>query len=369
MNVSPLRGCRLRSRASVLCGGFTLVELLVVIAIIGVLVALLLPAIQAAREAARRMQCQSQLHNLGLGIANYESANKRMPPSSQMQRGASGRGGTSCSLTMFSGEQLSWIVQILPYIELQSLYDQFDLSKTAFQQNTVTTPERSQPAVLLCPSDQASARFYESPTFAQGKSFAKGNYAAYTCPEHVTSSAVWQGALIQKEDDQYLKAFADGTTNTIMLTEVRTRDDPLDQRGAWVLAWPGSSMLALDMHGKGVGTGNVGDQLGHCNTPYEPNPDLVKDALPPNSPVGAFSSDEMRECAAGSETDIQSDIEGMPCVERSSRSNTAAARSLHPTGVHGTNVDGSVRFLRDDIDVLLLGKLICINDGFVTEEQ
>ena len=196
---------------------FTLVELLVVIAIIGVLVALLLPAIQALREAARRAQCQSQLHNLGLAVANYESAKKNLPPSSDMQfSNSGGRGGTPFGLVMYSGNQLSWIVHILPYLELQSLYDRFDLNKdaTAFTQSTVTVPEQQQPAVLLCPSDQASNRFYQSSTNSANKAFAKGNYAAYACPEHITSSIVWQGALIHKP--QPLKRVTDGTTKTIM---------------------------------------------------------------------------------------------------------------------------------------------------------
>src|SRR3954462_14274961 len=84
--------------------GFTLVELLVVIAIIGILVALLLPAIQAAREAARRTKCVNQLKNIGLACLNYESARKTYPPSS-----------TNASNVNING--LSWHMLILPYVE------------------------------------------------------------------------------------------------------------------------------------------------------------------------------------------------------------------------------------------------------------
>ena len=87
---------------------FTLVELLVVIAIIGILVALLLPAVQAAREAARRIQCVNNLKQLGLAVHNFHDTHQAVPP---------------CSLT--GGGHLTWFYQILPYMELTALHDQF----------------------------------------------------------------------------------------------------------------------------------------------------------------------------------------------------------------------------------------------------
>ena len=210
--------------------------------------------------------------------------------------------------------------------------------------------------MLLCPTDQASGRLYQSSANSNNKPFGKGNYAAFTCPEHITSSVVWPGALIQ--EPQPLSKVTDGTSNTLMIAEVRTRDDPLDERGAWALAWPGASLLGADMHGTGVGTGNVGDQIGASDTPYIPNPLLVDGSLPPN---GTTYQDDVRECAGGSQTDIGSDLDGMPC--NNAGSHTAAPRSLHASGVNAANVDGSVRFLQDDIDPLVYGLLICINDG------
>jgi prepilin-type N-terminal cleavage/methylation domain-containing protein len=91
--------------------GFTLVELLVVIAIIGVLVALLLPAIQAAREAARRAQCSNNLKQIGLAVLNYDSAKGRFPP------------GSTCETVNISGVYSStWTVDILPFAEQQALF-------------------------------------------------------------------------------------------------------------------------------------------------------------------------------------------------------------------------------------------------------
>jgi prepilin-type N-terminal cleavage/methylation domain-containing protein/prepilin-type processing-associated H-X9-DG protein len=99
---------------------FTLVELLVVISIIGILLALLLPAVQSARESSRRTACQNNLHQIGLGMLSHHEAKHHFPP------------GLLDRITGANpkGKQLSWNVFLLPYAEEQSLYDQFDLTKS-----------------------------------------------------------------------------------------------------------------------------------------------------------------------------------------------------------------------------------------------
>jgi prepilin-type N-terminal cleavage/methylation domain-containing protein len=128
--------------------GFTLVELLVVIAIIGILVALLLPAVQAAREAARRSQCINNLKQIGIAILNYESSNKRFPA-----------GSTSTSVNINGPYWSTWTVDILPYLEEQGLYDRWnrDLAIEAYH---ATDPTRGNNAIqqtilpiYLCPTD------------------------------------------------------------------------------------------------------------------------------------------------------------------------------------------------------------------------
>src|SRR5262245_57645590 len=129
-----------RTSARVLASkkAFTIVELLVVIAIIGILVALLLPAVQAARASARRVKCLNNIRQLGVGLLNYEQANQAFPPGVEIDIARLPNHGlcrvTSDVVYLPKPGWWSWIVRILPNLEEASLYNRFDLKLDAFSE-------------------------------------------------------------------------------------------------------------------------------------------------------------------------------------------------------------------------------------------
>jgi len=136
------------------CKAFTLVELLVVIAIIGVLVALLLPAVQAAREAARRMQCTNNMKQIGLAIHNYENSNKSLPPGSGYDR---------------PEFVPTWVVRLFPFFEQQGITAQYNFKVYANAEPNLTLAKTAVISMLICPSDEnAGQPFLENRQQAGG---------------------------------------------------------------------------------------------------------------------------------------------------------------------------------------------------------
>ncbi len=159
--------------------GFTLVELLVVIAIIGILVALLLPAIQAAREAARRAQCVSNIKQLGLAAHNYLSAKKDVLPAGLIQE-----------FKVPGGNQgRTFFIYLMPYMENQALYDNWGFGAPGNLPSANCATEQSPAATiiptLLCPSDNPA----EKVTYITASSGSSGNGSPFTGFFSVTSYA------------------------------------------------------------------------------------------------------------------------------------------------------------------------------------
>jgi prepilin-type N-terminal cleavage/methylation domain-containing protein/prepilin-type processing-associated H-X9-DG protein len=201
--------------------GFTLVELLVVITIIGILIALLLPAVQAAREAARRMQCSNNMKQLGLAMLNYENANQMLPI-----------GSTQPPMSF-----CSVFLRLLPYIEQQALFDMYDFKKSPWSSPN-TDVVCKQISAFICPSDTAGGR----PMFDDANNpFARSNYAvSFGSTTWWTASNKTTDGAFQNNLGRPLADFKDGTSNTIVASELitglddkYTDDNVQDARGVW----------------------------------------------------------------------------------------------------------------------------------------
>jgi prepilin-type N-terminal cleavage/methylation domain-containing protein/prepilin-type processing-associated H-X9-DG protein len=340
--------------------GFTLVELLVVIAIVGILIALLLPAVQQSREAARRVQCASHLKQLALATLNYTNTKGELPPSGIVEKKTLIERGTKQEYPVFdqrSGKMFSWAVLLLPYVEESNLYAQFDLTQSILEQPN--EPQEEFVPNYLCPGDAANGRFYADEEFTAGKRFAKGNYAAYVTPFHSDLQLIYPGALIST--GQPLTRVVDGTSKTIVFSEVRTRDHVQDERGVWALPWNASSLLALDMHHDAA---KAGGNL----KPYLPLAAYAYQAQMPNT-LGP-NADILMRCPDGVGVLPQAQLEGMPCDRGRwplglAGYISAAPRSTHIGGVNVAYLDGHVTLLSNNVDPFALAYLVDIRDETV----
>lgn len=208
--------------------GFTLVELLVVISIIGILVGLLLPAVQMAREAARRTQCSNNLKQQGLAMLNYESAHGTLPSMNWAF-------GPPCRARPYA--QWGWGAAILPFLELSNTYNALDVGNTHFQSIVVEPiPEKlailQQPLpVYRCPSDPAPARnvgrawFYPNNPTPTATSTYVGNSEAFNVG--CESSRPWANGVFT-DLPVALGQITDGLSNTIGVGERRWQYKAVD---------------------------------------------------------------------------------------------------------------------------------------------
>jgi prepilin-type processing-associated H-X9-DG protein len=222
------------------------VELLVVITIIGILIALLLPAVQSAREAARRLSCANNLKQVALGVLTYESQNGMLPICMPQDQ---------CGDTSIAGSGLSWMISIMPYLEQTNLYDSLDMTGgMASGKGLLNTQNRpylvKTPALYLCPSDNSGGQVrndvWHFPE-QYGVPMSGTNYAGVVGPHAVESGSTSTfGGLTYCNNycvrpiaectgsfwtHSYrapvtIASFRDGTSNTCIIGETVPEIDP-----------------------------------------------------------------------------------------------------------------------------------------------
>ncbi|NLY02238.1 MAG: DUF1559 domain-containing protein [Rhodopirellula sp.] len=217
--------------------GFTLVELLVVIAIIGILIALLLPAVQAAREAARRSQCSNKFKQVGLALHNYHDTHQTLPPGSIVWSSTYGCPPTQSPTTYYGW---GWATFILPYIEMENVYDKFEFREPAYNSPICYRAAGAMIDTYLCPSDPQAGGYVEF-TGSKGPDglsnqpdntdFPAINMvgvadsqdwichyasASYLFPKHYN---VADGIMADRKGCRF-RDILDGTSNTLMIAEV-----------------------------------------------------------------------------------------------------------------------------------------------------
>lgn len=244
--------------------GFTLVELLVVITILGVLIALLLPAVQAAREAARRMQCSNNLKQLGLALHGYHGLLGSLPPGN-INLGAGMCPGAAEPVRSTSTESGNWLIAILPHIEQLALYNQYDTRYTNDSAQNKLVRE-TLVAAYTCPADAAvrtPATPATGPATLSKALYAPGSYRAVTGwsgdsinyldsemmydykpewrgPIHAIFTSVgWSGFGVER-----FNTIKDGLSNTLLVGESTTATSPA-HRTFWAYSFAYYSLSAI----------------------------------------------------------------------------------------------------------------------------
>ncbi len=339
--------------------GFTLVELLVVIAIIGVMVGLLLPAVQAAREAARRMSCSNNLKQLGLSFHNYHDTYRKLPHGAAP---VSGNYNGAFTVSNSNWHGYSPQTMILPFIEQGAIFDQFAFNAT-HTSTTIVPPAAIAPAILarnqisafLCPSDK---------DFPDATNRGWINYGV-----NFGSNTGWRGD-IQNANGMFVLNFTrnfkdvtDGLSNTIMLAEFNKGDNSgaiFDVRNGDIVrnqafgtmptvfrvnaGVPSITQAQLEAYGAQC----VGGQANHISGAGVrwSSPGQYQTALntlaPPNWRFPACMS------GGGGAGDSQG---------------VFPARSRHPGGVHVSLGDASVKFISDSVNLILYQSLGSIDGG------
>ncbi len=331
---------------------FTLVELLVVIAIIGVLVALLLPAVQAAREAARRSSCSNNLKQQGIALHNFHDTFNRLPPgcATDMQPFGTNPAGTA------NGWGSSWMVYILPQVEQGALYDKLLFNGSSGHTHAGNLSYFNNVVVkgYVCPSSTTTPRLIAR----NSVNIARADYvgiagavdsadffpAAYPWTdgtEKVGTYGISSGAGTFFHNSQInMAAMTDGTSNTVIVGEQSTMMK--DSTGTNQVGWNAGGPFGWTM---GFGSSTSGSSVAADNR--SPNCTTLRYKI-------NYKKTDM--AAAGD------------CANKGICNDTSVNSPLisnHPAGVMVLLGDASVRLLSDNTALDVLGRLAVRNDGHV----
>jgi len=326
---------------------FTLIELLVVIAIIGVLIGLLLPAVQKVRDAADRVKCQNNLKQLGLALHDYHDSNKSFPPSTP-----DFNNGSRSTTPMGNENTINGLVLMLPYLEQEPLYAVISKPYTDSSGNSANpwgpprdygfyAPWQADIPLLHCPASPLGSQYTET---AQGtfNNKSRRNYVfctgdliycnyCYSSTDPNPSSRKYRG-VFGFDSHTKLTSITDGTSNTIAMSEQAGNASSNDIHGLFV-----NNISGLNTNPATCLAQATGDEYKSGTGVYTTRPltalwhdgegiyGTFQTVLPPNSPT----------CAS----DNYGDNWGL-----------TSATSYHPNGVNVLMADGSVHFISDSID-------------------
>ena len=325
--------------------GFTLVELLVVIAIIGILIALLLPAVQAAREAARRMDCSNHLKQFGLALHNYHDAYNCFPG-----------GNSSICYTQPDGNMRRWtgysaFFAMMPFFEQTAIYDAGTTGPNAAADPYGSDPWNQTVTFLLCPSDSGAYNTEGRCSYVAslGDWIDKNNDAdrVVNSRGNFTRGTLYNGDLSRRPVLTFkgMGSMSDGTSNTLIFSERCTSVQKPKIKGAYILYLSGWTNDATPAGGLTLAPKLCADARGvdgyydeskgsrvqsgdHFGTRWADGrgPSTFSTILPPNSP----------SCSGG---DLDYDARMM-----------VSASSYHTGGVNAAIGDGSVRFVSETVN-------------------